>query len=149
MGLHGFLTFRYYHYLGPDGRHSGWFLRSVSIWFEAVVKYYHTTDVERDDDSEYPSSYLLFQNYPNPFNATTDIRYQMSDVRSPTPMPLTIYNILSQKVKTLVDVSQESGSYTVTWDGRDESGLEVASGVYFYRIEAGNFTATRKMLLMK
>ncbi|UCE18070.1 MAG: T9SS type A sorting domain-containing protein [Gemmatimonadota bacterium] len=104
---------------------------------------------EENGDSNPPSSFRLFQNYPNPFNETTDIRYEIPDMRSPTPTTLTIYNILGQKVKTLVDVSQEAGSYTVTWDGRDESGVEVTSGVYFCTIEAGNFTATKKMLLLK
>lgn len=92
---------------------------------------------------------VLGQNYPNPFNPTTDISYQIPDGRSPNHSTLKIYNILGQEVRTLVDEFQEPGNYTVTWDGKDENGVDVASGFYFYRILVGDFTATKSMVLMK
>ncbi|UCE18069.1 MAG: T9SS type A sorting domain-containing protein [Gemmatimonadota bacterium] len=125
---------------GPDGQHTGWFLHSASVWIEAVVKYYHTTNVEGDDNEKPPSAFILYQNYPNPFNATTDIRYEISDMRSPHHTTLRIYNILGQEVTTLVNEPQRTSSYIVTWDGRDDSGEEVSSGIYFYRLETNNTT---------
>ncbi|UCE19262.1 MAG: T9SS type A sorting domain-containing protein [Gemmatimonadota bacterium] len=98
---------------------------------------------------EIPTEYSLGQNYPNPFNPTTDIRYQIPDVRSPIHTTLKIYNVLGQEVRTLVDMEKEPGYYAVTWNGRDNEGRQAASGVYFYRLTAGDYTATRRMVLMK
>lgn len=90
-----------------------------------------------------PESFALLQNYPNPFNALTDIRYQIPNTRykiseargkRPIHTTLKIYNILGHGVRMLVNEPQEAGHYTATWDGRDESGQEVASGIYFYRL---------------
>ena len=146
-------TFNFFNYsqwgTGPDGEHFGWFIHSTSVWIEAVVKYYHTTDVEQDDDSKSPSSYLLFQNYPNPFNPSTHIRYQIADSRYPVHTTLEIFNILGQEVRTLVNELKEPGQYSVTWDGTDSSGREVGSGIYFCRLEGGDYTATKRMVLMK
>jgi flagellar hook assembly protein FlgD len=69
--------------------------------------------------------------------------------QSPSRVSLKIYNLLGQEVRTLVDEIQDPGYYTVTWDGRDGSGNEVASGLYFYRLEVGDFTAVKRMVLMK
>lgn len=100
-------------------------------------------------DRRLPARYQLAQNYPNPFNPDTDIRYQIGDSGSSVRTTLKIYNILGQEVRTLVDEVKQPGYYTVTWNGRDHSGNEVASGAYFYRMKAGDFVATRKMLLLK
>ena len=70
-------------------------------------------------------------------------------VRSPVHTTLKIYNVLGQLVKTLVDEPKERGTYEVIWDGKDENGNEVASGVYFYRLQTEDFTQTKKMVLMK
>lgn len=105
-----------------------------------------------------PTEYSLAQNYPNPFNPNTTIHYSLPGVERraesggrlmPVHTTLKIYNILGQEVRTLVDEAKEAGYYTVTWDGKDAYGNNVASGVYFYRLTAGNFTATRRMVLMK
>ena len=96
-----------------------------------------------------PTEYALGQNYPNPFNPETDIRYQIADGRYPVHTTLKIFNVLGQEMKTLVNEAQEAGMYIVTWDGRDDSGREVGSGVYFYRLIVGDFTATKRMVLMK
>jgi mRNA-degrading endonuclease RelE of RelBE toxin-antitoxin system len=85
-------------------------------------------------------------NYPNPFNPETEIAYNLpQDSR----VRLTIYNIQGQRVKQLVDEYQNAGSRGVIWDGRDETGVKVASGIYFYRIEAGAHSVTNRMVFLK
>jgi flagellar hook assembly protein FlgD len=101
------------------------------------------------DVNSLPNQYDLVQNYPNPFNPTTTIQYAVCSEQSPAHISLKIYNLLGQEVRTLVDETREAGYYTVTWDGRDDWGSEVASGVYFYRLTAGEYSAARRMVLMK
>jgi len=85
-------------------------------------------------------------NYPNPFNPSTTIRYALPEA---VPVRLTIYNIMGQPVRVLVDVFQGSGHYAVEWDGRDALGKKVAPGVYLYRLEAGQQAEVRKMVFAK
>jgi len=85
-------------------------------------------------------------NYPNPFNPQTEIAYSLPE---DCYVKLTIYNIQGQKVKQLVDEYQSAGTKEVVWDGCDENGEKVASGIYFYRIEAGPNSATKRMVLLK
>jgi hypothetical protein len=96
-----------------------------------------------------PLKFELEQNSPNPFNPTTDIRYQIPEGSSPVRITLKIFNLLGQEVRTLVDEMQDPGSYTITWDGEDAMGHAVGSGVYFYRLQTGDFAAVKRMLLMK
>ena len=105
--------------------------------------------VEEDQESQAISNFSLKQNYPNPFNPTTSIRYAVGSRQRPVPTTLKIYNILGQKVRTLVDEPKTSGNHEVTWDGKDDKGKEVASGIYFYQLEVGEFTECKKMLLLK
>jgi hypothetical protein len=93
-----------------------------------------------------PSGYALEQNYPNPFNPTTQIVYS---VPAEGHVSIEIYNLIGQRVVTVVDRDASAGTYSVTWNGRDAAGHLMPSGVYLYRISAGKFTATRKMVLMK
>jgi hypothetical protein len=93
-----------------------------------------------------PESFSLSQNYPNPFNPETSIRYALPQ---DAKVRLVIYNVLGQKVNTLVDEHQPAGYRTVWWDGKDEGGSQVASGVYFYRLEADKFSEVKKMLMVK
>jgi len=86
------------------------------------------------------------RNYPNPFSPETTIRYGLPEK---TRVQLTVYNIVGQKVATLVDTEQPAGYYRVKWDGRDELGRQVPTGLYIYRFEAGDYVVTRKMTLMK
>jgi hypothetical protein len=89
----------------------------------------------------------LDQNYPNPFNPVTTIRYQ---VKSTGPVTLRIYNVAGQLVRTLVDDVVEAGMiHEATWRGRNDAGSPVASGVYFYKLVAGDFVQTKKMVLLK
>lgn len=93
-----------------------------------------------------PKAYQLSQNYPNPFNPQTMIKYDLPEAGH---VNITVYNILGQKVKALVDEYQEAGYRSANWDGKDETGKEVASGIYFYKIKAVGFEKTKKMVLLK
>jgi hypothetical protein len=97
-------------------------------------------------DGELPIDYALEQNYPNPFNPTTTIEYGLPVDGHVT---INVYNVLGQEVRRLVDDDQTAGKHNVLWDGTDDAGAAVATGVYLYRIEAGPFTASRSMLLIK
>ncbi len=109
--------------------------------------------VEDEEKPDIPKDFQLNQNYPNPFNPTTTIRYTVhrpsSVVRSPIPTTLKIYNILGQLVKTLVNEPKSTGEYEVVWDGKDEKGNSLSSGIYFYRLAIGEQTETKRMLLLK
>jgi len=93
-----------------------------------------------------PANFSLDQNYPNPFNPTTNISFALP---SDSKVSLNIYNIMGQKVKTLVDGITKAGTHTVTWDGTNEQGESVASGIYFYKLSAGDKVITKKMSLVK
>ncbi len=93
-----------------------------------------------------PDSYALRQNFPNPFNPNTIIQYSLP---KQSHVNIVIYNILGQKVAALVDKAQPAGQYQVVWNSKNSQGKTVASGVYLYRIEAGDFTVSKKMLLLK
>ena len=103
-------------------------------------------DFNRDEKRDAPKEFKLYQNYPNPGNPSTVIRYQLAEGCN---VRLTVYNTLGQKVRTLVDDVQPAGFYAVTWDGTDESGWRVASGIYLYSIQAGEFRAVKKALLLR
>ena len=96
--------------------------------------------------SEMPETFSLGQNYPNPFNPETEISYNIPEACNVT---LDIYNIKGQKVATLVEGYKDAGSYIVKWNSRGANGHQVASGIYFYRLTAGELTKTMKMVLMK
>ena len=104
------------------------------------------TEVQANAYSAIPEIFFISQNYPNPFNSQTIIQYQLPKRSRVT---IKIFNLLGQEIETLVDEEKEPGYYTATWDGRDSTGREVASGIYLYQIKAGNFTKTRKMLLLR
>lgn len=93
-----------------------------------------------------PTEFSLSQNVPNPFNPSTQVSFALPTAAK---VNLSIYNVLGQHVKTLVDTDMRAGYQTVTWDGTDNTGHTVASGVYFYKLNAGDFTATKKMLMLK
>jgi len=93
-----------------------------------------------------PKEFGLGQNAPNPFNPSTSISY---DLPKACNVQLEIYNVLGQEVKTLISGYQEAGSQSIIWDGTNHAGNSVASGVYFYRISAGDFSATKKMMMLK
>ncbi len=97
-------------------------------------------------DEWLPQSFTLSQNYPNPFNPQTTLRF---DLPRSEEIDLAVYNLTGQKVATLAHGLREAGAYTLRWDGRDDDGRALASGVYLYRLTAGDRAATRKLLLLR
>lgn len=104
------------------------------------------SEVKELETGVIPQDYALEQNYPNPFNAGTVIRFM---VPTDGNVKIDVYNILGRRVRTLVDEFRSAGTHQTDWNGRSDNGEEVATGVYFYRITAENFTSTRKMVLLK
>jgi len=104
------------------------------------------TDVENYEEFFGPEEFSLSQNYPNPFNATCELAYTL-----PTGchVTLSIYNIIGQRMRVLVDKYQSAGRKFMRWDGKDDKGEDVASGIYFYRLQAGDFVQAKKMLLLR
>jgi hypothetical protein len=115
----------------------------LNIWANTIV--YYPTDVE-DNPTELPSGFSLSQNYPNPFNPTTEIKYAIS---STSLVELSIINSLGQTVAVLVSGVAQAGEHRVAWNGLNSEGRPVASGVYLYRLIAGDQIETRKMMLLK
>jgi subtilisin family serine protease len=103
------------------------------------------TDVERISNA-LPTSFMLRQNYPNPFNPSTNIEYS---IPIKGVVKLQIFDILGRSVATLVNEVQDAGVYHTTWTGKTSNGTAMSSGVYFYRLESGNFLKTERMLLLK
>jgi flagellar hook assembly protein FlgD len=104
--------------------------------------------VSADNGSEIPLGFELSQNYPNPFNPTTSIAFRIQGNEF-ADAQLTVYNLLGQAIRVLVNQPMAAGSYTVLWDGRDGSGNLAASGAYIYRLQIGNDIQSRQMLLLK
>ena len=99
-----------------------------------------------DNWSRMPGFFTLNQNYPNPFNPITNIRYA---IHKPGHVTLAIYNVLGQQVKLLVNQVLNPGEYSEQWDATDERGVAVSSGLYFYRIQTGDFAKTYRMMLIR
>jgi hypothetical protein len=104
------------------------------------------TAVNYDNNSVLPKEFELYQNYPNPFNMSTTIEFAVpykSDVN------ITIFNVLGQRVQSFDYENMEAGYHSAVWNGTSDNGSEVASGLYFYKIEADNFQNTKKLMLLK
>jgi hypothetical protein len=104
------------------------------------------TPLANADNNAIPIVTTLQKNYPNPFNPETTIRYSLSEAG---PIKLDVYNIKGQLVRKLVNEPKAAGNYTVVWNGKDEQGMNVSSGIYFYRMQTKNYSSTQKMMLMK
>ncbi|NQV37647.1 MAG: T9SS type A sorting domain-containing protein, partial [Candidatus Marinimicrobia bacterium] len=98
------------------------------------------------DEALIPDVFALHQNYPNPFNPTTRIEYDIPEISN---VQITIYNVMGQKVRTLVNAEHSPGYHSVLWNGTNEFGSPVSSGMYFYQIKANNFNKVKKLVLMK
>ncbi len=103
-------------------------------------------DIELEFEAPLPSSFALHQNYPNPFNPVTTIRY---DVPDNGLVRIIIYDLMGRKIKTLVDGVSTPGRYSITWDGTDDFGKPVSSGMYFYRMKSIDFQSVKKLMLLK
>ncbi|NOX88414.1 MAG: VWA domain-containing protein [Calditrichaeota bacterium] len=97
-------------------------------------------------DNRVPEKFALYQNFPNPFNPTTTIVYDLPETRE---VRLEIFTASGQKIKTLFTGQLNQGRHKLVWDGTDDAGNQVASGVYLYQLKAGDFVQTRKMILMR
>jgi len=119
--------------LDPDG-----------TYIEIGKYYFEQTGTENNTIVQ--TTNLLHQNYPNPFNPITTISYQLPENGK---VELTVYNLKGQKVKTLVNETLDYGDHTVIWNGKDDNGKSVSSGIYLYKLKTDNFENTKKMILLK
>lgn len=106
----------------------------------------YTHGVTNVEENLIPEKFEVAQNFPNPFNPTTTIKFGLPEASQVT---VKIFNMIGQEVKTLVNEFKNAGTYSVTWNGDNESGKKITSGVYIYRVTAGNNVQTMKMILMK
>jgi flagellar hook assembly protein FlgD len=104
------------------------------------------TDISPSDSSLLPLTFNLSQNYPNPFNGSTIIKYSLPRL---SDVDISIYNILGQKVISLVAAMQPTGDYQINWHGIDWKGNPLASGIYFYCLKTDNYQSIKKMVLLK
>jgi parallel beta-helix repeat protein len=135
----------YHPTLNPGGLGN---LVSDNVDFDPWSTSPNQSGIVRDETGcrEKPSAFSLYQNCPNPFNPTTNIEF---DLPRSGPVRIEIFNILGQKIRTLVNEHMKAGHWLVDWDGKDDNGNDVSSGIYFYRLQAGEFTQTKKMILLR
>ena len=107
----------------------------------AIIKYKHSISSVQDEEEYIPEKFILQQNYPNPFNPSTKIKYQIPEINFVT---LKVYDVLGNEIVTLVNEEKPIGSYEVGFDA-----TSLSSGIYFYKLQAGDFISTKKMILMK
>ena len=117
------------------------YYRLKQIDFNGSFTYSNVLEV-----SALPTVFSLSQNYPNPFNPSTTIKFQLPQKER---VVLEVYNTLGEKVKTLVDDIRDPGFYEARWDGTNNNSIDVATGVYIYRIMAGKFVLAKKMMFLK
>jgi len=138
-----YLAFGFEGIAGPNENSAKQLLDKAVAWLKGELP----TAVENKTlEPALSKSYTLRQNYPNPFNAQTLIEYQLPQSGH---VRLVIHNLLGQKICTLVDLTLQPGLYRAVWDGKDSAGRIVPSGVYFYRLEAENFSEVKKMLFLQ
>ncbi len=121
-----------------------------ALLMEKALQYFGlATSVAGTPTPNLPQRFELGQNYPNPFNPTTTIRYSVPASQGAQKVKLEIFNALGQRIRTLVNQERAPGDYNVQWDGKTEDRTLAASGVYIYRLTAGNFIDSKKMLFLK
>ncbi len=130
------------YYRGPDDPNHAWY----HIGFRVVQNFEETIADVNETENSIPEKFLLFQNYPNPFNPSTTICYELP---AACRVQLTIYNIMGKKVETLVEGVKTNGYFETIWDGTDNLGRNVESGIYFYKLQTRTQIETRKMALIK
>jgi subtilisin family serine protease len=122
----------------------------LGIWIDDIVLNVSTDSILTSVDSEeilaVPSKFELHQNYPNPFNPSTEILF---DIPARQEVDLVIFNVLGQKIYSLVTGVRKAGQHKVVWNGLDDNGQTVSSGIYFYQLKAKNFVKTRKMMYLR
>ena len=104
------------------------------------------TDVSELPSGQLPERFSLSQNYPNPFNPTTSFEFNLP---AKSEVKIEVFNIIGQNVATLLDKEMAAGSYKVEWDGKDNNGTDVSTGIYLYRLSTNHYVSTKKMMLIK
>ena len=107
---------------------------------------FDASDVLSLDGVMLPLEFALGQNYPNPFNPTTKIHYALANDEF---VSINIYDLMGRNIKLLINSSQAAGYYEIDWNATNNNGELVPAGMYFYMIQAGEFTSTKKMVLLK
>jgi hypothetical protein len=129
------------------GKEIGGFIAHSTLVYLTVLDPSEPLDIDDDaDDADLPPGFALFQNQPNPFNPQTQLSYYLPEA---SQVKVDIYNVLGQKVRDLFEGHQNAGTHILIWNGRDNSGKQLSSGVYLYRLEADGFQQIKKMTLMK
>jgi len=121
----------------------------ISSMASSEIKHFQIQDVTsvENSSSKLPTVFSLEQNYPNPFNPSTQINYS---IPSEGFVTLKIYDIIGREIRTLVNQNQKIGNYTIMWNGINDNGVEVASGIYFYHLQVSDkFSKTNKMVFLK
>lgn len=130
--------------------HFGSFMNTLSCkgWFIDYVVVYENTpsDIQEDHFAKSPEKINLYQNYPNPFNPTTTIQFKLPEK---SDVSLRIYDITGKLVRTLMNEEKEAGYHSVIWDGNDEQGAAIHSGVYFYKIETDGYSDVKRCVMLK
>jgi len=131
---------------------TGWGLRSFEFWHtrnggETWTLGPITSVDNKGREHSLPTGFILHQNYPNPFNPETRIHFEILETK--TKIDLTIFDLLGQKVITLIEGEVSKGQYSLRWDGRDQQGKNVASAIYVYQLKSGSQVQTKKMVLLR
>ena len=124
---------------------------TVNITSASLTKFIDSPTSVNGGGTDMPSSFLLYQNYPNPFNPFTTIRYTIPTVSTgqKNQVTLKVYNVLGKAISTLVNENKPAGTYEVKFSAKRENGVDLPSGIYFYRLQAGSFVSTKKFVLLK
>jgi len=128
----------------PAGQNNGGTLQYAALDIEFDEEW---NPQQSNENNEIPATGFLAQNYPNPFNPETTIRFFTENTVQNTE--IVIYNLKGQKVRTLVNERLSAGQHAIVWNGTNDNNERVASGIYFYRMDTGNYSTTKKMILMK
>ena len=111
-----------------------------------ILEFDYVEPSDAKEPKAVPEGFALSQNYPNPFNPSTNFTYSVPNT---TDVRIAIYDLFGREIKTLVNESKEAGTYNITWNGRDSHNRQVATGVYFYKMQATGFEKTMKMMIVK
>jgi hypothetical protein len=106
----------------------------------------NTQELSLNNNIVIPDQYMVYQNYPNPFNPVTTLRYGLPEN---SLVNITVYNLLGKQIKTLINKTQDAGYKSITWDATNDYGKPVSAGIYLYRIQAGKYISTKKIVLLK
>lgn len=135
-----------YHTIGTSFRFAGIESQYHNDLMADMLEFFDTGTLDVEDEVAVPLAFSLEHNYPNPFNPSTAIQFALP---KSSHVKMTVYNSAGQLVRTLIDKDMSAAHHTVRWDGTNDGGQSVSSGVYFYRIEADSYDNTKRMMLLK